>query len=308
VISYDSREVHEAFSRQNGITFPLLADKGSEAIKRYGILNTVVEEALGPTRDDPAVKADVSKYVSGSGTVPPMMKGIASSAALRLPADRSRSGEPGPDALGEEGELLVELAAVRGEELQRCLLELAGGDCRHVVSPRQPHDVCGGDARDQPVAGTRVSTEHLEVSTYPSDAAVALGNRFTLALDIHPKRGMHLYAPGASGYRVISLSIAEQPFIRTLPLKYPASEIYVFRPLKERVPVYQKPFTLLQEIVLEGQPSAQAAFKGKDSLTLSGTLDYQACDDKLCFNPTSIPLSWTISLRPLVLQRPTVAR
>ena len=81
-----------------------------------------------------------------------------------------------------------------------------------------------------------------------------------------------------------------------------------FKPLNERVPAYQKPFTLLQEIILEGQPSAQAAFKGKDSLTLGGTLDYHACDDKLCFNPASIPLSWTVSLRPLVLQRPTVAR
>jgi hypothetical protein len=119
---------------------------------------------------------------------------------------------------------------------------------------------------------------------------------------------MHLYAPGASGYRVISLSMAEQPFIRVLPLKYPASEMYVFKPLNERVPVYQKPFTLLQEIVLEGQPAAQAALKGKDSLTLGGTLEYQACDDRVCFNPASIPLSWTVSLRPLVLQRPTVAR
>ncbi|HEV8316331.1 MAG TPA: protein-disulfide reductase DsbD domain-containing protein [Vicinamibacterales bacterium] len=164
------------------------------------------------------------------------------------------------------------------------------------------------DGRDQPVAGTRVSTEHLEVSTYPSDAAVAPGNRFSLALDIQPKRGMHLYAPGASGYRVISLSMAEQPFIRVLPLKYPTSEMYVFKPLNERVPVYQKPFTLLQEIVLEGQPAAQAALKGKDSLTLGGTLEYQACDDRVCFNPASIPLSWTVSLRPLVLQRPTVAR
>jgi hypothetical protein len=119
---------------------------------------------------------------------------------------------------------------------------------------------------------------------------------------------MHLYAPGASGYRVISLSITEQPFVRILPLKYPTSEMYFFKPLDERVPVYQRPFTLLQEIILEGQPSAQAAFKGKDTLVLNGTLDYQACDDKLCFNPASIPLSWTLSLRPLVLQRPTVAR
>jgi peroxiredoxin len=276
VISYDPREIHEAFSRQNGITFPLLSDKGSETIKRYGILNTVVEEALGPNRDDPAVKADVSRYVAGSGTVPPMMKGIAF---------------PGTFILDRQGrvtsrffeDFYVERSTVAGI-LKRL------------------------DGRDQPVPGTKVSTEHLDVSTYPSDAAVAPGNRFSLALDIRPKRGMHLYAPGASGYRIISLSIAEQPFVRMLPLRYPASEIYFFKPLNERVPVYQKPFTLVQEIILEGQPAAQAAFKGRDSLTLSGTLDYQACDDKLCFNPASIPLSWTVSMRPLVFQRPTVAR
>ncbi len=280
MISYDSREVLEAFSRQNGITFPLLSDKGSEAINRYGILNTVVEEGLGPNREDPAVKADISKYISAAGTVPtflgPMMKGVPF---------------PGTFIVDRQGrvtsrffeDFYVERSTVAGI-LKRL------------------------DGRDQPVAGTRVSTEHLEVSTYPSDAAVAPGNRFSLALDIQPKRGMHLYAPGASGYRVISLSMAEQPFIRVLPLKYPTSEMYVFKPLNERVPVYQKPFTLLQEIVLEGQPSAQAALKGKDSLTLGGTLEYQACDDKVCFNPASIPLSWTVSLRPLVLQRPTVAR
>jgi peroxiredoxin len=276
VISYDSREIHEAFSRQNGMTFPLLSDKGSETIKRYGILNTVVEEALGPNRDDPAVKADVSKYISGSGTVPPMMKGIAFPGTFIL------------DRQGRVTSRFFEDFYVERSTVASMLKRL--------------------DRRDQPVAGTRVSTEHLEVSTYPSDAAVAPGNRFSLAVGIHPKRGMHLYAPGASGYRVISLSIAEQPFVRILPLKYPASEIYFFKPLNERVPVYQKPFTLVQEIVLEGQPPAQAAFKGRNSLTLSGTLEYQACDDNVCFNPASIPLSWTVSLRPLVLQRPTVAR
>ena len=37
----------------------MLSDQGSETIKRYGILNTVVAEAFGPSRDDPAVKAAV---------------------------------------------------------------------------------------------------------------------------------------------------------------------------------------------------------------------------------------------------------
>ena len=47
--------------------FPLLSDAGSATIQRYGILNTLVGEALGPNREDAAVKADVAKYVSGVG-------------------------------------------------------------------------------------------------------------------------------------------------------------------------------------------------------------------------------------------------
>jgi hypothetical protein len=154
------------------------------------------------------------------------------------------------------------------------------------------------------VQGTQISTDHLEIKTYPSDAAVALGNRFSLVLEVTPRPRMHVYAPGATGYRVIGLTVAPQPFVRVLPTRYPPSEIYVFEPLNERVPVYQKPFTLLQEVVPEVTPEAEAAFRGKDTLTLTGTLEYQACDDKLCFNPASVPLSWRMPLRPFVTERP----
>jgi hypothetical protein len=55
----------------------------------------------------------------------------------------------------------------------------------------------------------------------------------------------------------------------------------------------------LQEVVLETTTDAQAAFRGKDELTLTGSLDYQACDDEVCYNPVSVPLSWTVAMRPL---------
>src|SRR5437667_284394 len=152
-MSYDPPEILAAFSRQRGITFPLLSDIGSETIKRYGILNAV--------------------------------------------------------------------------------------------------------------------------------AAVAPGNRFSIAFDVTPKPRIHVYAPGASGYRVVGVTITPQPFVRVLPLEYPKSEIYFFKPLNERVPVYAKPFTLVQELVLEGHPEAQAALRGKDSVTVTGALDYQACDDQV---------------------------
>ncbi|HET9384129.1 MAG TPA: protein-disulfide reductase DsbD domain-containing protein [Gemmatimonadales bacterium] len=155
-----------------------------------------------------------------------------------------------------------------------------------------------------PVQATQVSTNHLDLSTYPSDATVSLGTRFTLALEVTPKRGMHVYAPGAQNYRVISLNIAPQPHVRTTPLRYPASETYNFVPLNERVPVFQKPFKLLMDVVPEATAEARKALAGKNELVITGTLEYQACDDKICYNPESLPLSWKVALQPLVAGAP----
>jgi peroxiredoxin len=274
-ISYDSREVLAAFAKQHGVTFPMLSDQGSATIKRYGILNTVVADALGPNKDDPAVKADVQKYISVVNPNPNMV-GIAF---------------PGTFMLDRQGR-------VTSRFFEEFYIE------RNTVSSVMKRLGVGGAA----VAGTTISTGHLELTTYPSDVAVAPGNRFSVVLEITPKRGMHIYAPGASNYRVVSVKITEQPFVRPLAPTYPASEIYHFKPLNERVPVYQKPFTLVQEIILEGDLKAQAALRGKESVTINATLDYQACDDTICYNPVSLPLSWTLNLRSLVTQRPAVVR
>ena len=270
-ISYDPPEIIAAFSKQRGITFPLLSDAGSSTIKRYGILNPVPQWAMGPDKDDPAVKAEIEKYVSVR-TPNPSQVGIAF---------------PGTFILDKEGRVtsrFFEDFYIERNTMSSIMMRLGN--------------------RVAPVAGTKVSTAHLEITTYPSDSAVAPGNRFSIALDIRPRSGIHVYAPGAKNYRVIGLSIGAQPFVRTIPLKYPASEIYFFKPLNERVPVFQKPFTLIQEVVLEGTPQAQAALRERDSVTIAGTLEYQACDDKICYNPASVPLTWTVNLRPIITERP----
>lgn len=143
---------------------------------------------------------------------------------------------------------------------------------------------------------TETWTDHLKLTTSRSDGVVAPGDQVSLEIEIEPGEGMHVYAPGADSYRIITVTMAAQPFVRVLPLQYPPSEIYVFVPLNERIPVYQKPFTLRQGLVLDAQPQARAALRGRASLTVTGTLDYQACDDRVCFNPVSVPLSWTLPL------------
>jgi hypothetical protein len=60
---------------------------------------------------------------------------------------------------------------------------------------------------------------------------------------------------------------------------------------------------LLQEAVVSGSADAEEALAQLDALTLSGTLNYQACDDKICFEPVSLPLSFTLDLDLLDRQR-----
>jgi len=266
-ISYDSQEILADFTKRHSITYPMLSDVGSATIKQYGILNTVVEEALGPNGKDPAVRADLQIY-----------------ATVNEPSERLR-GIPFPgtfmvDRQGRVTSRFFEDYYWERNTVSNVLLRLGAGSV--------------------PVQATQVSTDHLDLRTYPSDAAAALGTRFTLALDITPKRGMHVYAPGASSYRVIALNITPQAHVRTMPVRYPASEIYNFVPLNERVPVFQKPFTLLMDVVPEATAEARKAFAGKNELVVTGTLEYQACDDKICYNPVSLPLSWKVALQGLV--------
>lgn len=273
-ISYDSQEILESFARRQGITYPLLSDAGSATIRRYGILNTVVDEALGPNGKDPDVLADLRLY-----------------ATINAPTDNLRGIPfPGTFVMDRQGRVTSRFF----EDYYRERTTTANILLRTGVA---------GAA----VRGTQISTDHLDLRTYPSDQTIALGHRFSLTLDITPKKGIHVYAPGAKNYRVISVNIAPQPYVRVLPVTYPASEVYHFKPLNERVPTYQKSFTILTEVVPEVTPEAQKAFAGQKELSLTGTLEYQACDDKICYNPVSLPLAWTVGITPNVAGAPAPA-
>jgi hypothetical protein len=149
-----------------------------------------------------------------------------------------------------------------------------------------------------PVNAIEGSSNQLDFTLYPSNHIVSAGFRFSIAVKVEPKPGMHVYAPGAEKmrYRVIGLKLDPNPSFRYEPVTYPESEIYHFEPLDEHVPVYKQPFTLLQDVLVEASSEAQAELAELDALTLTGTFNYQACDNEICYNPESVPLSFTLDL------------
>jgi|TARA_B100000315_G_scaffold138218_2_gene127240 hypothetical protein len=150
------------------------------------------------------------------------------------------------------------------------------------------------------VDGTRLSTDHLEAVVYPTDEAVAPGNRVSVVLDVTPKAEMHLYAPGSHAYQVILLRVDAQEGLVVHPVIYPESEIYHFEPLDERVEVYQQPFRIIQDVTIPITPETRERAQSGGTITVDGVFEYQACDDAICYNPVSLPVSWTLQLRPMV--------
>jgi hypothetical protein len=137
----------------------------------------------------------------------------------------------------------------------------------------------------------------LDVTSRVSSERVAPGDRFSIALDLTPAPRIHVYAPEVTGYKPLALTVKPQAGLIVRSAIYPPSETYYYAPLKETVPVYQKPFRVVQELMLDGSPAGRAALRGMTSLTVQGTLSYQACDDRICFPPRSVPMTWTVIVK-----------
>jgi DsbC/DsbD-like thiol-disulfide interchange protein len=148
----------------------------------------------------------------------------------------------------------------------------------------------------QAPAPTRNDTMHLTVNTSISDGQIAAGQKVSLTFDITPKRGMHVYAPGKHDYQVIAVKIDPQPWMKVAPTTYPPSEIYYFKELDEKVETYGKPFKLVQDITVLNTAAAKRALAASP-IKLTGKLEYQACDDKVCYAPTKVPVAFDLTLK-----------
>jgi hypothetical protein len=166
-------------------------------------------------------------------------------------------------------------------------------------TPSNPFDSVPGQAAGnaQGLRPIRNDTMHLTVHTSISDTVVTPGKKLSLAFDVAPKRLMHVYAPGKHDYQVITVKVDPQPWLRVESTNYPPSEIYHFEALDEKVETYGKPFKLVQDLTILDTAAAKKALASASPIKLSGRLEYQACDDKVCYAPARIPVSFALTVK-----------
>ena len=158
--------------------------------------------------------------------------------------------------------------------------------------------LCGlhlGAQASKPLSRT---TNHLTASAVLSALTIQPGRRLVLTIDVKPKAGMHVYAPG-SQYRAVAIKIADgSPFRLDAPVEYPKPALYTFKPLNEQVLVYAQPFQLTAQLAHDATRLLVTPPQRPQSATLNASLDYQACDDRVCYLPESVPFRWTVTIPP----------
>jgi len=145
-----------------------------------------------------------------------------------------------------------------------------------------------------------VEAPHFQVALEQSDSAGVPGTRVTLAAEVRLPPDVHVYAPGAQGYKPIKLVIETVPQLELKPAVYPPSKTLYLPAIKESVPVFEGTFRISQDVKV----NSGAAFWGSlgddgKLFTITGKLEYQACDKTTCYVPTSVPVKWQLQVFPL---------
>jgi Disulphide bond corrector protein DsbC len=132
--------------------------------------------------------------------------------------------------------------------------------------------------------------QHVTLVATTEPEAAAPRGKVTLVLDVTPDAKVHVYAPGAEDYVQTTLKVAAAGQSSVGKPAYPPAELVFDTALDKKIPQYTKTFRIRQPLTL-------GAVKSGDRVEVSGTLAYQACDDRMCYPPTTAAVNWTVNVK-----------
>jgi AhpC/TSA family/Thiol:disulfide interchange protein DsbD, N-terminal len=148
-----------------------------------------------------------------------------------------------------------------------------------------------------------VETKHLRLATTSSTPTARPGHRIVLSLEIDLKPKMHVYSPGVQGYIPIEWKLEAGTLAKLHAFEYPPSQQMRLKAISETVPVYQGHVRINREITFGPENAVKPLVSSAGLLILKGSLQYQACDDKECFIPQTVPLEWRFHFEGLDRER-----
>lgn len=137
----------------------------------------------------------------------------------------------------------------------------------------------------------KTTVQHATVTATPLSSAVRPGSVVTLSAVVTPNPSIHIYAEGARDFTPVSLVTTPNPSITPSKPRYPKPEAALSPGLTDGVPAYTRAFRIELPVTLRNSA------KTGDVVSIAGAVNYQACDDRLCYPVTSAPVTWTVMVQ-----------
>ena len=141
--------------------------------------------------------------------------------------------------------------------------------------------------------GPRIETDvepQFKLAVIPTQDSVSGGQTISLVADIELYDKVHLYAPGSS-YRGVDIKIADNPALQQGELSLPEPEMLYLEVIDETVPVYHGKVRISREVAVS------PLYRG-DTVRIAATLNYQTCDDEMCYLPDQMALEFELKMVP----------
>jgi hypothetical protein len=140
-------------------------------------------------------------------------------------------------------------------------------------------------------SGPRIEADvepQFKLTVIPTQDSVSGGQKISLIADFELYDKVHLYAPGSS-YRAVDIKIADNPALQQGELSLPEPEMIYLEAIDETVPVYHGKVRISREVAVS------PLYRG-ETIRIAATLEYQTCDDELCYLPDQMPLEFELTM------------
>jgi len=154
-----------------------------------------------------------------------------------------------------------------------------------------------------PEPARKVEGKQLTATIGASNSTVASGQRIALTVDIDLQEKLHVYAPGVDNYIPIEWKIEDSDTAVAHAPIFPHAEKLYLKAINETVPTYTNHFRLIRDITIPAEDKLKAKVDASGRFTVDSVLNYQACDDRLCYFPQKVRLQWTFEYEALDQQR-----
>jgi cytochrome c biogenesis protein CcdA/DsbC/DsbD-like thiol-disulfide interchange protein len=132
---------------------------------------------------------------------------------------------------------------------------------------------------------------HAEATAVPVTEPVRPGTTVKTRVDVRVSPGFHVQSdkPRDPSLIPLTLTFDVPPGVTVGKLTFPPPKDFMLKGSDQPLAVFEGAFSIGVELVV-------AKDVGAGELIVPARLRYQACDDSVCFRPTTIPLSWTLSV------------